>query len=82
LAPYLQRAVQVRVLKGVVENQKPECTGSDTRHRWDVLSYCEIYQLQTPKTFAFRSATATIGVEMVGVVITGEALTPMTEAAE
>jgi hypothetical protein len=32
-----QRALQVRAIKGVFKNQKPECTSSDTRRRWDVL---------------------------------------------
>jgi hypothetical protein len=32
-----QRAVQVRAIKGLAENQETEGTGSDTRNRGNVL---------------------------------------------
>jgi hypothetical protein len=32
-----RRAVQVRAVKGVAENQKPQSSGGHSRSRWDVL---------------------------------------------
>jgi hypothetical protein len=36
-----RRAVQVRAIKGVAENQKSESGGGNSGHRWDILDALE-----------------------------------------